>query len=103
MGDSLCMGDKVHRGGGGVDKQGRRDKVQGGGGTKCVRDIWPRLPIPHYHKVLALKGLRTINLLPATEYSCHNIGHICFISQNRSTFGRSFLCRRCLRHPGVHG
>ncbi len=43
-------------------------------GTKCVgqtrsdggqsgdRDIWPRLPIPHYHEVLAQKGLRTISI-----------------------------------------
>ncbi len=31
-----------------------------GGGATCDGDVWPRLPTPHYHRVLAQKGLRTM-------------------------------------------
>ncbi len=39
------------------DKATRGTKPQGGEQTG---DIWPRLLVPHYHQVLALKGLRTM-------------------------------------------
>ncbi len=35
----------------------------GGAFTGGHEDIWPRLPVPHYHEVLALKGLRPTKTL----------------------------------------
>ncbi len=42
---------------------GRGHGGGGGGGGYGGRggDIWPRLLVPHYHKVLALKGQQTYN------------------------------------------
>ncbi len=44
---------RAHQGGGGDMGEGEH----GGGGVD--RDIWPRLPLPQYHQVLAQKGLCT--------------------------------------------
>ncbi len=60
MGGNKAAGGQRPQGGGGTWDGGR-------GTNGRDRDIWPRLPIPHYHWVLALKGLRTItNSSPPT-------------------------------------
>ena len=48
------------------------------GETKCDRDIWPRLPISHYHQVLAPKGLRTITkfIVIATLITTESLTHL---------------------------
>ncbi len=56
--------------GGGWGQRGRKRGTKGGRGG-CDRDIWPRLPVPHYHKVLAPKGLcikMQLKVFPNTLY-----------------------------------
>ncbi len=51
--------DTIHRGGGKLwgTKLWGGDKTTG----RQTGDIWPGLAIPHYHKVLVPKGLRTMD------------------------------------------
>ncbi len=69
----------------------RGDKPTGGGGAKCCGDIWPRLPIPHYHQVLALKGLRTkifvvsVDVYGRGEHLLVHVDPRMFFKQNHRT------------------